>query len=196
MSEPKFGGSTNDSWNDFESLFTSIVEVTNIEAARRIGYLKLHLTGQALQFFNTLPDATKADPTQTLAALRKQLCNPNPTALHMINLENMKFNSKTETPEESDDDLQKRQEFAVLERSNLVKRLFLRAIPKTVRMKLVEEEEVATVNDLCTKARRQLIFMDLYADDDVRDSFNEVSSQDPLTTKLVDAIRNLQKIQQ
>ncbi len=57
-------------------------------------------------------------------------------------------------------------------------------------MKLVEEE-TATVTDLCTKARRHLIFLDLHAENDVRDSFNEVSSQDKLTTKLVGAISKL-----
>ena len=151
VSLTKFGGRTNEGWNDFESLLTSI-EVAHIGAARRIGCLKLHLTGQTLQFFHTMTEATKADLDLTLAASGKKLCNPNLTALHMINLQNMRFNSKTETPDvflvklqnlarlalsdpdkntgESDDEFKKRLDFATLERSNLVERLFMRALPK------------------------------------------------------------------
>ena len=43
VSLPKYGGSSTDNWTDFESFFRSIVEVTGIADAQRIGFLKLHL---------------------------------------------------------------------------------------------------------------------------------------------------------
>ena len=97
---PKYGGSSTDNWTDFESLFRSIVEVTRIADAQRVGFLKLHLKDSALQFFQTLDQNTRADLKITITALKNHFCNPNLKEIHHINLENLKFNHKTESPEE------------------------------------------------------------------------------------------------
>ena len=100
-SEPtKYGGSSTDNWTDFESLFRSIVEVTGIANAQRVGFLKLHLKDSALQFFHTLDQNTRTDLKLTVTVLKSRFCNPNLKEIHHINLENMKFNHKTESPEE------------------------------------------------------------------------------------------------
>ena len=96
----KFGGTSSENWTDFESLFRSLVEVANIDAAQRVGYLKLQLKDSALQFFHTLDNATRGDLELTLTALKNHFCNPNLKEIHHINLENLKFNHKTDSPEE------------------------------------------------------------------------------------------------
>ena len=100
MTLPKYGGSSTDNCTDFESLFRSINEVTGIAAAQQIGFLKLHLKDSALQFFHTLDENTRTDLEQSITALKNHFCNPNFKEIHHINLENMKFNYKTESPEE------------------------------------------------------------------------------------------------
>ena len=49
VSLPKYGGSSTDNRTDFEFLFRSIIEVTGIANAQRVGFLKLHLKDSALQ---------------------------------------------------------------------------------------------------------------------------------------------------
>ena len=100
VSLPKYGGSSTDNWTDFESLFRSIVDVTGIQANQRVGFLKLHSKDSALQFFHTLDENTRADLELTITALKNHFCNPNLREIHHINLENMKFNQKTESPKE------------------------------------------------------------------------------------------------
>ena len=79
----KFGGTSSESWTDFESLFRSLVEVANIDAAQRVGYLKLQLKDSALQFFHTLDNATRGDLELTLTALKNHFCNPNLKEIHL-----------------------------------------------------------------------------------------------------------------
>ena len=62
-------------------------------------FLQLHLRDAALRFFQTLPDATRADLDLSLTALRDRFCNPHLQELHVLTLENLKFDSKTDTPE-------------------------------------------------------------------------------------------------
>ena len=100
VSLTKNGGSSTDNWTDFELLFCSIVEVTGIADAQRVGFLKLHLKDSALQFFLTLDQNTRADLELTITALKNHFCNPNLKEIHHKNLENMKCNHKTESPEE------------------------------------------------------------------------------------------------
>ena len=100
VSLPKYGGSSTENWTDLESLFRSMVDVTGIQANQRVGFLKLHLKDSALQFFHTLDANTRSDLELTIAALKNHCCNPNLKEVHYINLENMKFNHKTESPEE------------------------------------------------------------------------------------------------
>ena len=97
---PKYGGSSTDNWTDFESLIRSIVEVTRIADAQRVGFLKLHLKDSALQFFHTLDQNTRADLELTITALKNHFCNRNLKEIHHINLEKMKINHQTESPEE------------------------------------------------------------------------------------------------
>ena len=100
VSLSKYGGSSTDNWTDFESLFRSIFEITEIADAQRVGFLKLHLKDSALHFFHTLDQNTRADLELTITAFKNQFCNPDLKDIHHINLENIKFTHKTESLEE------------------------------------------------------------------------------------------------
>ena len=51
-------------------------------------------------------------------------------------------------------------------------------MPNFIRLKLLEEPEDATIQELCTKARQKLILRELCPVDDwSRDGFNEMSSE-------------------
>ena len=95
-----FGGSSTENWTDFESLFRSLVDVANINEDRGVDYLKLQLQDAGLQFFHTLDDETRNDLELTLTALEVFFSNPNLKEIHHLNLENLKFNRKTDSPEE------------------------------------------------------------------------------------------------
>ena len=215
VSLPKYGGISTDNWTDFDSLFRSILEVTGIADAQQVGFLKLHLKNSALQFFHTLDQNTRENLELTRTALKNHFCKPNLKEIHHINLESMKFNHKTEAPEEFlvkrqilalkayptpvdipvapvDGDVpndrdrfdretrenQNRRNFAQMERERHIIRLFKKAMPNFIRIKLLEEPEDATIQELCTKARQKLILRDLcLVDDWSRDGFNEMSSE-------------------
>ena len=95
-----FGGSSTENWTDFESLFRSLVDVANINEDRGVDYLKIQLQDAGLQFFHTLDDETRNDLELTLTALEVFFSNPNLKEIHHLNLENLKFNRKTDSPEE------------------------------------------------------------------------------------------------
>ena len=66
-------------------------------------------------------------------------------------------------------------DIAVNERNRRIKEIFMNAIPNFIRRKL-DQNETVTVQDLCTVARRQMVFFELCPGDDwTRDAFNEVS---------------------
>ena len=77
----------------------------------------------------------------------------------------------------------------VNERNRRIKN-FTNALPNSLKRKLLDQNEAATVKDLCTVAGRQMAFFELCPSDDwSRDAFNEVSS--PLSENLVGALTKL-----
>ena len=79
---------------------------------------------------------------------------------------------------------------AVNERNRKIKEIFTNAMPNFIKRKLLDQNEAATVQDLCTVARRQMVFFELCPIDDwTRDAFNEVSST--LSENLVGALTKL-----
>ena len=231
VSIQKFGGSSTENWTDFESLFRSLIDVANMNANRRVDYLKLQQQDAALQFFHTLDDRTRIDLELTLTALKDHFCNPKLKEIHHINLENFKFNNKTDSPEEFmvklqnlalkaypppvvlhveplneevENDQQRvdrehrtnenRRNFATMERDRHVIRLFKKAMPNFIRLKLLEEPENATIQDLCTKARQKLILRELCPVGDwSRDGFNEMNNDN--TDKFLNVITKMSENQ-
>ena len=94
-----YSGLEKESFREFEHLLRSYLAVAGIVNAQQANFLQLHLRDAALRFFQTLPDATRADLDLSLTALRDRFCNPHLQELHVLTLENLKFDSKTDTPE-------------------------------------------------------------------------------------------------
>ena len=65
--------------------------------------------------------------------------------------------------------------------------MFTNAMPNFIERKLLDQNEAATVQDLCTVARRQMVFFEFCPSDDwTRYAFNEVNST--LSENLVGAL--------
>ena len=61
---------------------------------------------------------------------------------------------------------EKRRNFATMEGNRDVIRLFKKTMQKFIRLKLLEQPENATIQDLCTKARQNLILREPCSLDD------------------------------
>ena len=97
VSLPKYGGSSTDNWTDFEFLFRSIVEVTGIADAQRVGFLKLHLRLSITIFPHTKPkhqSRLRINNNSVEKSFLQSKLERN------TSYQNMKFNLKTESPEE------------------------------------------------------------------------------------------------
>ena len=71
-----------------------------------------------------------------------------------------------------------RRNFAQMERGRHIIRLLKKARPTFIRLKLLEEPEDATIQELCAKAKQKLILRELRPVEDwSRDGFNEMSSE-------------------
>ena len=72
--------------------------VAALPVNQQANFLKLHLRYAALLFFQTLPLATRQNSELSITALRDRFCNPQLQKLHVLKRENMKIDSKTDTP--------------------------------------------------------------------------------------------------
>ena len=94
-----FGGSDTEYFAQFEQLFQGYVGVAGIANDQQANFLQLHLRDNALQFFQTLPALTRANVPLSLAALRDHCCNPQLQEVHVLKLEQSKFDIKKDSPD-------------------------------------------------------------------------------------------------
>ena len=94
-----YSGTEKEHFREFEHLLRSILDVAAIPANQQANFLQLHLRDAALRYFQTLPLATRQNLELSIAALRNHFCNPQLQELHVLKLENLKFDSKTDNPE-------------------------------------------------------------------------------------------------
>ena len=73
--------------------------VSALPANQQANFLQLHLRDAALRYFQTLPLPTRQKLELSLTALRDRFYNPQLQELNVLKLENMKFDSKTDTLE-------------------------------------------------------------------------------------------------
>ena len=92
-----FSGSETDNFNEFEQLITGAIGVAAIAAAQQANFLQLHLKGDALRYFLTLPEATRLVFADNITALRNRFTQDDLREIRIIKLENQKFNPKTDT---------------------------------------------------------------------------------------------------
>ena len=171
-----FGGSDNEDFAQFEQLFQGYVGVAGIANAQQANFLQLHLRDSALRFYQTLPALTRADVPLSLAALRDHFCNPQLQEVHVLKLEQSKFDIKRDSPENFLVNLTKKAQriyptpdlpaVAPLDaerldaendhRNNQNKRLFIKGMPNWLRSKMMEQPVATTVQELCNLARKQM----------------------------------------
>ena len=99
ISVEPFGGSDNEDFAQFEQLFQGYVGVAGIANAQQANFLQLHLRDNALRFYQTLPALTRADVPLSLVALCDHFCNPQLQEVHVLKLEQSKFDIKRDSPE-------------------------------------------------------------------------------------------------
>ena len=92
-----FSVSETDNLNDFEQLITGVIGVAAIAVAQQANFLQLHLKGDALRYFLTLPEATRLVFEDSITALRNGFTQDDLREIRIIKLENQKFNPKTDT---------------------------------------------------------------------------------------------------
>ena len=89
---------------------------------------------------------------------------------------------------------EKRRNFATMERDRHVIRLYRKAMPFFIKVKLREEPENATIQDLGTKARQKLTLRKLcIVDDWLHDGFNEMNNDN--TEKFLNVIPKISENQ-
>ena len=88
-----------------------------------------------------------------------------------------------------------RRNFAQMESERHIIRLFKKAMPKFIRLKMLGDPETATSQDLCTKTRQKLkILRELFPVDDwSQDRFNEIS--DDHSAKLLGLLTKMSEYQ-
>ena len=94
-----YSGEETENFRQFEQLFRGFVGVAGIAANQQANFLQLHLRGPALRFFQTLPEVTRNDVNLSFTALRDHFCNVQLQEFHVLNLEKLRFDPKTDTPE-------------------------------------------------------------------------------------------------
>ena len=92
-------GTEKESFRQFEQPFRGFIGVAAIPNAQQTNFLQLHLRGDALRYFQTLPEATRQDVELSLTALRDHFCNTQLQEVHILRLEQKKFDPKIDTPE-------------------------------------------------------------------------------------------------
>ena len=92
-----FSGSERDNFNEFEQLITGAIGVAAIANVQQANFLQLHLKGDALRYFLTLPEATRLVFEDSITALRNRFTQDDLREMRVIKLENQKFNPKTDT---------------------------------------------------------------------------------------------------
>ena len=99
VSVEPFGGSDTEDFAQFKQLFQGYAGVAAIANAQQANFLQLHLRDNALRFYQTLPALTRADVPLSLAALSDHFCNPQLQEVHVLKLEQSKFDIKKDSPE-------------------------------------------------------------------------------------------------
>ena len=97
---PFSGGQTED-FRAFKEQIGSSIAPAQVPDRGKVDYLKLNLTGIALNFFLELPATSKNNITYALTALSNRYTSQNQIELYELKFQERKFNQSKETPEDS-----------------------------------------------------------------------------------------------
>ena len=94
-----YSGAENQSFREVEHLFPGFIGVAAIPNNKQSNVLQLHLRDAALRYFQTLPEATRNYLKLSLTALRDHFANQDLQEVHVLKLEQLRFEPKTDSPE-------------------------------------------------------------------------------------------------
>ena len=94
-----FSSSEKENFREFELIVKNILTAAAPPDNQQANLLQLHLRDSASRFFQTWPLATRQNLELSITALRDRFCNPQLQELHVLKLDDMQFDSKTEMPE-------------------------------------------------------------------------------------------------
>ena len=99
ISVAPYGGTDKEDFQQFEQLFRGYIGVAGIAPGQQANFLQLHLREAALRFYQTLPAAIRANVENSLGALRDHFCNPQLQEIHVLKLEQLRYDPKIDSPE-------------------------------------------------------------------------------------------------
>ena len=94
-----YAGTEKEDFAEFELQLRGAIAVAGLAADNQAKFLRLHLRDNALRYYITLPEATKTNVNNSLTELKQHFERNEVAELSLLKLENMKFNSKTDTVE-------------------------------------------------------------------------------------------------
>ena len=99
ISVAPYGGTDKEDFQQFEQLFRGYIGVAGIAPGQQANFLQLHLREAALRFYQMLPAAIRANVENSLGALRDHFCNPQLQEIHVLKLEQLRYDPKIDSPE-------------------------------------------------------------------------------------------------
>ena len=185
-----FSGVSSENFDEFEQLLRAGITVGNIVEANRPAFLKLNLTGGALRYFTSLPEATRNDLDNALTALRDRYNQTANSEFHQIRFTKRKFDSTKESAEDYIVDLQKLAQKAFPnipataaalevdragERTRRVREAFIQGMPIKYKKKLLKEPPERTVDELGRIVTRELWIQKAYPEEAYPGAFQQLS---------------------
>ena len=184
-----FSGSTNDIFDEFESLLQGAILVGNVGDGAQVSFLKLNLSGGALRFYSSLPHDTQTNLAAALTALRNRYNQAANQDFHRICFTDRKFDSTIETPEDFIVDLQRLAlrafpDIAAVgganavnradKRTRRVKEASIQGMPLKFKRKLLKEDPARNVDDLGRVIMRELWISKAYPEDSYPGAFQQL----------------------
>ena len=93
-----YKGTENENFREFEQLFRGIIGVAAVPAAQQPNFLQLHLRDAALRFFLLQQLPQELTWKFVLMLFRIIFCNGQLQEVHLLKLEQQKFDPKNDTP--------------------------------------------------------------------------------------------------
>ena len=97
VSVEPYGGNDAENFAQFDQGFNGFIGVAAIPAGQHANFLQLHLRGDTLQIYQKLDAATRANAANSFAAIRDHFSNPQ-LQVHVLKLEQLKFDARKDTP--------------------------------------------------------------------------------------------------
>ena len=193
----KFSGKDTDDLASFKEQLEATSSIADIADDKKLDWLKVHLTGGALLFFESLETTQKDTYAKAMTELEARYQNPDRREYHRQRFEQRVLQIGEEAPEDYLIALNRIAEKAfpttarASERNFRVREQFIRGMPtEKLKLKLMREDHTKPVAELCEQISRHLYLEDL-KDGKFMTAFNAVSSENslvPIVSEIAQAV--------